>query len=158
MPRYGSANPRIRATGPPGTRKRVHFLSEPGPQESTAGERKPEIIQYFWKQANGDRRGREKTYFHIRSTFQTVRVLEESRVNTRACFAPWKSYPLSTESPGKDSEFTANYTMRSEQNKNNSQWERMAQGPHSKRVSLLHPHIHVHTLTASFGIKGNKDG
>lgn len=48
-----------------------------------------------------------------------VYVLGESRVTEGLALLTGK-LPLSTESPGRDSKFTTNYRMRSEQNKNNS--------------------------------------
>lgn len=67
-----------------------------------------------------------------------------------------ESYPLA-QSPGTDAKFTAHYRMRSEQNRNNSWWERMAQGPSEKRAACF-TQTHASAHTASFGKKGKQDG
>jgi len=86
-----------------------------------------------------------------------VYVLEESHV-TRGLALLTGKLPLCTESPGRDSGFTANYRMRSEQNKNNSLVGKDGPRPQHEEGSLLHTRTRIHTLTASFGIKGSKDG
>lgn len=115
--------------------------------------------QYPCKRANGDRRGREKTYFHIWSTFQMVYVLEGKPCNVRACLlCSLESYPLAQNLPAET--LSSLQTTEWGQNRTKITLSGKKDGlrPQREEGSLLHTRIHIHTFTASFGIKGSKDG
>lgn len=129
------------------TEEAATLLHGPGLQSLPSGEREPETVQYSVpRNRPRDRQGSEQTYSPIWPTLQMTCVQRQARHG--GFLSSLESYPRA-QSPGEDANFTVHYRMRSEQNQNNSRWERMAPGPSKTRAACFtRTHAHAHSPQA----------